>query len=137
MKLRPHLLVLRLGTLLPMFVFAVVACVLFARRARSTFQRGATERTLALLTVIDTELRGSITTLQALATSRHLETDGLRAFHDEAARALASQPGWFTITGSAAPNDRKALTTCCPDGDARFAELLASRWPASPSHTPR
>jgi hypothetical protein len=75
------------------------------------------------------------TLLSLFATSGHLEMDDLRAFHDEAARELASQPGWFIITGSSAPNDRKALTTCCPDGEGRVAELLASRWLASPSHT--
>ena len=56
MKLRSHLLVLTLGTLLPMLIFAVVASVFFARRERETFRRGATERTLALLTAVDAEL---------------------------------------------------------------------------------
>ena len=97
MKLRSHLLVLTFGTLLPMIAFAVIAAVLFSQKERSTFQRGATERTLALLTAVDTELRRSITTLEALATSAHLDTGDLRAFHAEGARVLTSQRDWFTI----------------------------------------
>jgi CHASE1-domain containing sensor protein len=73
MKLRSHLLVLTLGTLLPMVVFALIALGLLAERERALFERGAKERTLAVLTAIDGELGNSMTTLQALAASRHLD----------------------------------------------------------------
>ena len=65
MKLRSRLLVLTISTLLPMIVLTAIASALFAQRERATFRRGATERTLALLTALDTELKGSIMTLQA------------------------------------------------------------------------
>jgi sensor domain CHASE-containing protein len=97
LKLRSHLLALTAGALLPMIAFTVVIAVFLARREQATFQRGAIERTLALLTAIDTELKSSVTTLEVLGTSRHLDTDDLRAFRDEANRALKSQPDWFTI----------------------------------------
>ena len=71
--LRSHLVVLTLVTPLPMIVFAVVAprC---SPGASATFQRGATERTLALLTAVDAELQGSITALEVLAMSDTLIT---------------------------------------------------------------
>ena len=97
MKLRSHLLILTVATLLPLVVFAVVASVLFARQERSTFERGAIERTRALLTAIDTELRSSVTVLEAMATSPELRSGDLRTFHDEMTRTLTSQPDWFTI----------------------------------------
>jgi signal transduction histidine kinase len=80
-----------------MVAFALVAAILFARRERATFERGATQRTLALMTAIDAELKSSITSLQALATSRHLDSDDLRAFQADAARVLTSQDDWFTV----------------------------------------
>ena len=49
MKLRTHLLFLATATLLPMIVLAVLGAGFFAQRERKVFQRGATERTLALL----------------------------------------------------------------------------------------
>ncbi|HEY7869005.1 MAG TPA: hypothetical protein VIF59_07250, partial [Methylomirabilota bacterium] len=98
MRLRTHLLVLTLGTLLPLLVFAVIASALFAERERATFREGATQRTLALLTAVDAQLGSSVTVLESLATSRHLDTDDLSAFHAEATRVLASQPDWLTVT---------------------------------------
>ena len=69
MKLRWHLVVLVMATLLPMVAFGVMATVLVVQRERATFERGARERTLAVLTAIDTQLHSSIATLQALASS--------------------------------------------------------------------
>src|SRR5215467_14046521 len=75
-------------TMVPLFIFSIVMVYLSAENNRATFQRGATQRTLALLTAIDTELKSSIATLNALGASRHLEEDDLRSFNDEAARVL-------------------------------------------------
>ena len=97
MKLRSHLLVLTLGTLLPMVVFALIAVGLLAERERALFERGAKERTLALITAIDGELGNSITALQALAASRYLDEGELREFHRDAMRVLPTQPGWTSI----------------------------------------
>ena len=98
MKLRSHLLVLTLGTLLPMVVFALIAVGLLAERERALFERGAKEGTLALLTAIDGELGNSSTALQALAASRYLDEGELREFHRDAMRVLPTQPGWTSIT---------------------------------------
>jgi len=98
MKLRSHLLVLTVSTLLPMILFAVVVAVLFAWRESDAFQRGATERTRALLTAVDSELKSSITALEVLAASRHLDRDDLRANLGEHAprplrKRLTTEPG--------------------------------------------
>ena len=115
MKLRSSLLVLTAATLLPMVAFVLIASVLFARRERSTFERGATQRTLALLTAVDAELRSSLTTLKALATSRHLGTDDLRAFQEDAASVLASQANWFTVN-LALPSGQQVVDALRPLG---------------------
>ena len=96
-SLRSHLILLVIVAFLPLLAFAVVMVVLSARSERAIFERGATERTRALITALDAELRSSITPLEALATSRHLDSDDLSGFYDEAARVLKSQSGWLTV----------------------------------------
>jgi hypothetical protein len=58
-----------------MVAFAAIVSPLFAQKDRSTFQRRATERTLALLTAVDTELMSSVTIFESLGTPAHLRED--------------------------------------------------------------
>jgi PAS domain S-box-containing protein len=95
--LRSHLVRLTLATLLPVIALAVLGAVLLAQQARETFERGARERTLALITAIDAELHSSVSVLTGLAQSVHLERGELEAFHEQAARVAASRPDWLTV----------------------------------------
>ncbi|MGZ8993651.1 MAG: ATP-binding protein [Burkholderiaceae bacterium] len=113
--LRRQLLLLTLGTLLPVITFAVLGAVVLAQHERSTFERGARERTLAILTAIDTELKGSITSLNALASTRNLDGDDLSAFHDEAARVLATQSDWVSVK-LAPPSGQQRVNVLRPFG---------------------
>jgi PAS domain S-box-containing protein len=131
-----HLLVLIAATLLPMAVFAAVATALLARSERLAFERGAVDSTRALLTALDTELNGSLRTLEAIATSTTLDRDDLRAFHGELVRRLASQPRWLTIdlvlpSGRQVVNARRPFGTSLPATAERpsFDRLLATRRP--------
>lgn len=45
--------------MVPLFIFSVVMIYLFAQNERATFQRSATQRTLALLTAVDAELKAA------------------------------------------------------------------------------
>jgi PAS domain S-box-containing protein len=96
-NLRQHLLWLTLGTLFPVVLIAAIGAVVLALREQETFERGVRERTRAVLTAIDAELRASISVLDALATSRDLDDGNLRAFYDEAVRVAASQPDWLGL----------------------------------------
>src|SRR5262245_5096716 len=133
---RSHLVSALLLTMVPLFIFSVVLIYLIVQNERTTFQRGATERTLALLTAVDTELRSSITSLEVLAASRSLENDDLRSFYDEAARVLKTQPGWLTIhlalpTGQQVVNVRQLFGAKLPaivDGSS-FKRILEARKP--------
>src|SRR5690554_4550385 len=124
MKLRSHLLVLTLGTLLPMVVFAVIAVGLLAERERALFERDAKDRSLALLAAVDSELASSVTALQALAASRHLDTGDLAEFHREAMRVLPTQPGWTSIS-LAAPDASQLMRV--PDEYGRELAALTER----------
>ena len=97
MKLRSHVQVLTIGTLLPMIVFAIVGAMWLTERERATFERGATERVRAVLTAVDQELKSSISTLVALAAQSQFTGGDLRAIHAELVRVLASQPHWLDV----------------------------------------
>lgn len=96
-SLRVNLILLVVLAFIPLLAFAAVMVVLSARSELAIFERGATERTRALITAVDAELKSSISTLEALATSSQLNGDDLRGFYAEAARVLKSQPGWRTV----------------------------------------
>ncbi|HTL76398.1 MAG TPA: ATP-binding protein [Casimicrobiaceae bacterium] len=97
MTIRSHLILLAIGVVLPVFVFAIVVSVVLAAQDRHTIERAATERARAMMTAVDAELRGSITTLVAIAVSPALSNGDLRGFHDEAQRILGTQPAWLDV----------------------------------------
>ncbi len=97
LSLRTHLLLVVLAAMVPLLVFFVVSVALIARDERATFQRGATERTLALVTAIDTELRRASAALEVLGASADLDAGDLAAFRVDAERVLARRPEWVTL----------------------------------------
>jgi PAS domain S-box-containing protein len=80
------------GALTPVALFAVVSVAQLVQHERRTMEREALGRTRAAMSAIDAELRGHITTLQALAASKNLAAGNLKAFHDESRRVLQAQP---------------------------------------------
>ena len=97
MKLRSHLVWLTLATLLPMALFAAAATFFLVERERNAFRDGAQDRVSSILSAVDTQLNGSITSLEALATLRSLDRNDLTDFREDARRVLASQPNWSNI----------------------------------------
>ena len=61
--------------LLPVATFAAIVGYFLVEEQRETFRRGAEERTRALLTAVDAELRGSIDTIEALSQVTSLAED--------------------------------------------------------------
>jgi signal transduction histidine kinase/ActR/RegA family two-component response regulator len=97
MTLRSNLFLLVIGTVLPVTVLALVLSYLLVQQEKETFRKGALDRNRAFMTAVDAEIRGHLTTLQALAAARSLEAHDLRAFYDDAQRVLASQRDWRNI----------------------------------------
>src|SRR4051812_15032362 len=97
MKLRSQLLLLALATLIPMALFAAVVAFMLAERERDAFQRGAIERVRALMSAVDADLHGSITTLEAMSVLPELDMDDLEDFRIQSARILKTQPSWLNI----------------------------------------
>lgn len=103
-----YLLRSTLLTLLPLIVFELIAGWLFARHERQTFERGTQERVRALSTAVDAELRGAVTTLQAMAQSSSLRTGDLAEFHAMALRVKNEHTGWLSVN-LALPDTRKQV----------------------------
>ncbi len=124
MKLRSHLLVLTLAVLLPVAVFGVATTLWVADRERAAFERGAIERTQALLTAVDTELNGHLTSLQGLATSYPLQQGDLEAFRRQSERLLPMHGNWRAIS-LLAPAGEPVLSVTRGDGATQPAPAVA------------
>jgi signal transduction histidine kinase len=97
MKLRAHLVALVLAVLVPMVLATAIVIALLGTQQRAAAERGAVETARALMNALDENLRNSITTLEALASSETLHADDLRAFDALARRVLPTQPDWYDI----------------------------------------
>ena len=135
MKIQSHLFVLTLGTVAPLVAVLVAGGVVLWKAERESLEREAIGRTRAAMSAIDTELRGSIAALKALAASKNLDSGDIRAFHAEAQRVLASQPQWLNI-GLATVKRDQLLDAILPFGahaafsdDDAFDKVLRTRAP--------
>ena len=115
MTIRSHLLLLASSAVLPVLAFAILVSITLVKHEQRTFERGAIERARAMMSAIDASLRGSVSTLQAIAASRALASGDLRGFHESAMRVLATQPGWSNITLSL-PSGEKVVDALAPFG---------------------
>lgn len=96
--LRLHLLALVSATMLPVLVLGFGLGAVLVQEAQDNVARAASGRTRAIMTAVDAELRGAITTLEAFAASRVFEERDLEAFHAQAVRVLATQPTWHNVS---------------------------------------
>ena len=96
-KLRSHLFILALGTIVPVAIFAVIIAAWLVDRERDALREGAERRAFALSTAVDAELRGHFATLDALASVPSLQDANLGYFRDVAENALKSQPDWLNL----------------------------------------
>jgi signal transduction histidine kinase/CheY-like chemotaxis protein len=95
--LRAYLAILVLGAMLPgTLVIAVLVWRAFTH-TRAGSERRLIESARVDAGALDREFAGIISILEALATSPALDRNDLHAFHAEARRVQATQPGWYTI----------------------------------------
>ncbi len=117
MRVRTHLLILIVATLLPILAFSAVMVALLHRETRLATQRGLVETARALSVAIDREVQASISTLSLLATSDELHPLRPAAFDREARVALRSQPAWDNIV-LVAPSGQQLVNLHVPLGRA-------------------
>ncbi len=97
MKLRSHLTLGIVGTLLPVLALTGVLIVVNHRQQRRATEVGLEESARAVSAGVDRELEASIGALQVLATSEALRTGNLRAFDYVARTVLANQRRWTNL----------------------------------------
>jgi signal transduction histidine kinase len=104
---------------------------------RETFRRGAEERTLGVLSAIDNELAGAISTLEALATLPAFDAADVETIRDRAQRVLDVQQEWQNIN-LARPDGQQIMNLQVPRRaplpnigklDGSFDRLLATGKP--------
>ncbi|HKU72061.1 MAG TPA: hypothetical protein VJQ51_14600, partial [Burkholderiales bacterium] len=82
---------------LPFVVVCIIAAFLAAEQARAIALNEALGRARTAMGAVDSELRGHILTIEAIATSRSVEKGDLRTLYEESRRVMASQPAWLNI----------------------------------------
>jgi signal transduction histidine kinase/CheY-like chemotaxis protein len=97
MGLRRHLVILAAFTILPLLVFTTWTVLEMHREERARVERSLVATTRALSQAVDGELASAVAALEALATSRDLDTGNLRGFHAQASALRARRSGWTTI----------------------------------------
>src|SRR2546428_183210 len=115
MKLRAHWGLLILGTLLPMVAFSAAMLVWVHRQTRAATERGLLDTARAVSVAVDREHSGTIAALKVLATSEHLRSGNLTAFHRVAREAVATQPTWQNVV-LYTPSARPLVNTLLPVG---------------------
>src|SRR5262245_49976726 len=141
MKIRSHLVILVLVTLVPVLLFGVAMVGLFARQERAAHTRGMIETSRALALTVDRELAATIAALESLATSDYLRAKNLARF-EAAMRALQAARGWPTLAlhdasgqhiidlehypGSALPKGTGASRHVVETGRAAVSDLIFS-----------
>jgi PAS domain S-box-containing protein len=135
-KLRSQLVFLTLVALMPVAILAILLGAFLIQQQRDTFRRGAEERTLALLTAVDAELRGSIDAVVTLSQAASLDEGDVQLFGRTATRVLKSHPQWININ-LAMPDRQRVLDLLAAEGaplppitdDGEISELLQTRKP--------
>jgi signal transduction histidine kinase len=126
LPLRWHLVLLVVGTLLPVVAFGAAVVHRLARSERAAAERRLTQSARDLAAVVDRETSGTFRALSALGQSERLDRGDLAAFREEARRVLATQPAWLAVL-LFAPDGRQLLDSSAPPG----APLLGASEPAS------
>jgi signal transduction histidine kinase/CheY-like chemotaxis protein len=105
-KLKTSLMTLAVCSVVPLAIFASIAVVVLVEDRLDTLRRETSGRAVSAMSAVDAKLRGSITTLEALATSGNLRAGNLGSFYDEARRVLATQPDWLNLGLATAEGDQ-------------------------------
>jgi signal transduction histidine kinase len=124
MKLRSHLLILVVAALLPVLIFASAVVLIHSSNVHERAENGLQRTAHDLSLDIDRELLVSIRTLEALATSEHLDSGDLRKFYQQAQRVLKTNERWENIL-LAEPSGQQLINLRLPFGSPlpKSAEL--------------
>ncbi len=96
-SLSRHLVLVVVGALLPVVVFAAALVLRLSSQERASAERRFAQSARLLALTLEREMSGTIRTLSALARSERLEKEDLQGFHAQARRVAETQPSWLTV----------------------------------------
>jgi len=115
-KLRTHLILLILATVVPAVLFAVGLIVYHTRLERSSLERGMRDTARALALALDRDINDIKTSVETASASRYLDGPvDLAHFYEEAATVSKGFGGWAVLSD---PSGRQVLNTSRPLGSA-------------------
>ena len=124
MKLRTHLIVLTLATVVPAVLFAVGLIVYHTRLDRSSLERGMRDTARALTLALDRDVNDIKTGIETLSASKYLNGPvDLAHFYEEAATVSKGFGGWAVLSD---PSGRQIINTSRPLGAALPIPTMAS-----------
>src|SRR5262245_12548994 len=113
--IRTHLVILVLGTLLPLLIFTAIVLAMNVRLQERAIEDRLIDTVRALAVAADRELRAAEAALQVLATSPTLDRRDLRSFYDKAIEVGDLHGGWIVLVDR---TGRQLLNTSRPFGAA-------------------
>jgi signal transduction histidine kinase len=136
-RIRAHLLLLVVASVLPVLVFSGVMAYVFWHQQRVAFEQTYLERVRALSIALDLRQGLSLAALRAMAESRRLDTGALREFHAEARDVVSAQGLWSAVILTDAAGRRLLDTRPSPGGktptlaaDPTFQAVMRTGKPA-------
>ena len=97
MRIRAHVLLLVVVSVLPILVFSGAMAYVFWHQQRVAFEQTYLERVRALSIALDLRQEATLAALRAMAESRRLDTGALREFYDEARDVVSAQRIWSAV----------------------------------------
>src|SRR5207245_5026647 len=123
MRLRTHLILLTLRTVVPVVLFSVGLIIYHTRLERSSLERGMRDTARALALALDRDVNDIKTGVETLAGSRYLDDRvDLAHFYEEAATISKGFGGWAVLSD---PSGRQVLNTSRPRGSPLPIPTLA------------
>jgi len=124
MKLRTHLIVLTLATVVPAVLFAVGLIVYHTRLERLSLERGMRDTARALALALDRDINDIKTGIETLSASKYLNGPvDLAHFYEEGTTVSKGFGGWAVLSD---PSGRQILNTSRPLGAALPIPTMAS-----------
>ena len=116
MRLRSNLVLLVIATAVPLVVLAVLASYLLVSYEQANYVVAVKDRNRAFMSAVDAELKGHVTSLQALTALRSIVQGDLKAVHEDLVAVQRTQPWWLDVFLST-PDGRQLVNSLVPYGD--------------------
>ena len=113
MRIRTHLTLMAAAVLLPVVLASAIALGKIRDGEREAALRGLRESVRATALMVDRDAQGSLSALNALGNSAHLETGNLQEFYDQAAALNRSPDVWTLLLDD---QGRQLVNTVVPFG---------------------